>query len=325
MLDDQRPGTVYWIDHYVVPTRDTARWGDFYTKVFGAVPRANEGRPDRGESTLFTWVGLCHVGGGPHRNLTPGSGQPKYSWFVRPQDVDEHLRRLDGSGVAHTDPIRTSELGEDGTAIRFSDPDGNSLEFWAPARMPEGAMLGESSAKVGRVAAATFESRDLGKTTDFYSRYCGLDPLQSADVAGDTVVFPFAGAGRLVFKRVDQLGNRTLGHAVYRAMHTAMVVRDKEFMPAMERMWAELPEWDFDPDDLPTLTPEQAGALPPRTCIHGSPIGPEWKRRVGRGDSFCDGDTNGFHFVAGAPVGGSMVAFEGVGQRVFLEAKTGGA
>ena len=323
MLEDQRVGAVYWIDHYVVPTVDGLRWIDFYSNVFGAEPRRDDGdQPERrrtGEPTRFTWVGRCHVGGGQRSaGVGPGSGLPRYSWFIRPEDVDEHLRRLDHYGVAHGGPIRTSEVGEPGVAIRFADPDDNQLELWAPDRMPAGAMDSTSSAKVGCISAATYESRDLAKTADFYSRFCGLDPLRSADVAKDTLVLPLAGAGRLVFKQVDSLGDRTLGRAVYRAMHTAMVVRDDEFVPAMRRMWDELPEWDFDPDDLPTLSAAEAGALPARTCIHGSPIGPEWKRTVGRGDSFCDWDTNGFHFAAAAPVGGSMTTFEPVSQRRFL-------
>src|SRR5213079_1698534 len=99
----------------------------------------------------------------------PGAGLPRFGFFIREQDIDEHLRRLDELGVAHTDPIRTSEEGQEGTAIRFADPDGNQLEFWAPARMPAGAMNDESAQKVGRVAVATFESRDLAKTTEFYA------------------------------------------------------------------------------------------------------------------------------------------------------------
>ena len=323
MLEDQRPGTVYWIDHYVVPAFDAYRWREFYANVLGAEPREPDedrpAQPERRANTLFTYVGRCHVGGSSNGNaLSAGTGFPRNSWFIRPEDIDEHLRRLDANGVAHTDAFRTSEEGEEGTAIRFEDSDGNGLEFWAPIHMPEGAMDGASPAKVGCVAAAVFESRDLGKTAAFYSRYCGLDPLRSADVSADSMVFPLAGAGRLVFKQTATLGNRTLGHAVYRAMHTALVVRDDEFMPAMERMYRELPEWDFDPNALPTLTPAEAGALPARTCIHGSPIGPEWKRTVGRGDSFCDWDNNGYHFVAAAPVNGSMTAFDPVGQRTFV-------
>src|SRR5207237_9071455 len=124
----------------------------------------------------------------------------RYSWFIRAEEIAEHLRRLDANGIAYSGPTRTREEGEEGTAIRFADPDGNPLEFWAPARMPDGAMDHESTVRVGRVASATFESRDLAKTTDFYSRYCGLDPLRSADVSPDTVVFPLAAAGRLDLK-----------------------------------------------------------------------------------------------------------------------------
>lgn len=321
MLEDQRPGTIYWIDHYVVPVASTGRWGDFYTRVLGAEPRETGGppRPGRGESTLFTWVGRCHVGGGPYgRELPSGSGFPRYSWFIRQEEIDEHLRRLDSNGVAHSGPIRTSEEGEEGIAIRFADTDDNQLELWAPARMPEGAMTGETSARVGCIAAATYESRDLARTADFYSQYCGLDALQSADISKDTVVFPLAGAGRLVFKQAERLGNRTTGHCVFRALHTAFIVREDEFMPAMERMWNELPEWDFDPEAMPTLSAEEAGALPARTCIHGSPIGPDWKRVMGRGDSFADWDTNVFHFAAAAPVDGSMVTYKGVAQGTYM-------
>jgi catechol 2,3-dioxygenase-like lactoylglutathione lyase family enzyme len=330
MLEDQRPGAAYWIDHYVVPTADTARWGSFYTNVMGAVTRSNEGRPDRperadrGGSTLFTYVGLCHVGGSPRKaGLTPGSGFPRYSYFIRGTEVDEHLRRLDANGVRHSGPIKTSEEGEDGVAINFADPDGNGLQFWAPARLPDGAMNDESPAKVGRIASAAFESRDLARTAEFYSRYCGLDPLRSNELSRDTAVFPLAGAGRLVFKQVDRLGDRTLGHAFYRALHTALVVRDDEFMPAMERMYAELPEWDFDPDNMPKLSAEEAEALPARTCIHGSPQGPGWKRTLGRGDSFCDWDTVGYHFVAAKPVSGSMAIFEPVSQMSLLPERRG--
>ena len=114
-----------------------------------------------------------------------------------------------------------------------------------------------------------------------------------ATLSPSEYVYRSRNTGRLVFKQVDRLGNRTLGHAFYRALHTALVVQADEFMPAMERMYAELPEWDFDPDNMPTLSAEEAEALPARTCIHGSPQGPGWKRTLGRGDSFCDPDTVG--------------------------------
>ena len=330
MLEDQRPGTVYWIDHYVVPVTDIPRWSDFYSKAFGAVPQVREPRPDRpdraagGGGVLFTYVGQCHVGGSLTEELMPGTGHPRYGFFIRPEEVGDHLRRLDANGVAHSGAIRTSEEGEPGTAIRFADPDGNQLELWAPETLPEGAMANETTAKVGRIASAALESRDLDRTSDFYTKYCALEPLRTSELGRDTAVFPLAAGGRLVFKRVEKMGNRTQGHAVYRALHQALVVRDEDFLPALERMYVDLPEWDHDPSSLGILSAEEAEALPARTGIHGNPIGPEWKRAFGHGDSFYDWDTNTFHFVNANPVGGSMATYENVSQQPYLEKKLAG-
>ena len=322
MLEDQRPGTVYWIDHYVVPTAEVPRWTDFYTNVFGATPQMRAPRPDRPDRPVglqFTNVGQCHVGGSRTEQLRPSTGHPRYGWFIRTEEIEQHLRRLDAHGVAHSGALRTSEEGEPGTAIRFADPDGNRLEFWAPTKLPEAAMANQTPAGVGRISTAAFESRDLDRTVDFYSRFFGLDPLQSAELGKDTVVFPLAAGGRLVFKQVDQLGDRTGGHAAYHALHTALVVRDDEFLPALERMYRELPEWDYDPNRIGELSMEESSSLPARTGIHGNPIGPEWKRAFGRGDSFYDGDQNTYHFVNAKPVGGSMATFESVSQRGYVE------
>lgn len=328
-----RPGTVYWIDHYVVPVTDVDRWSDFYTNVVGAKPREfGEGGPPRERAgrpvgMLFTYGARgCHVGGSVQQGRLAaskglGAGLPRYGWYIRPEDIDEHLRRLDQFGVAHTDPLKTDEEGEEGTAIRFEDSEGNQLEFWAPVRMPDGAMEDETSTKVGRIASAVFETRDLARSLDFYNQFCDLEPALSGDIPKDTLVFPLGGAGKLVFKKVDELGIRTGGHTVYRALHTAMVVKDDAFLPTLERMWASLPEWDYDPESRQALPVEEAEALPARTGIHGNPIGPEWKRTFGRGDSFYDWDTNTYHFVAAAPVDGSMVSFKPVSQRKYLEGR----
>src|SRR5262245_229975 len=90
MPEDQRRGTVYWIDHYVVPTADPYRWRDFYGSVMGAEPREDGDRPERPARkaiTLFTYVGRCHVGGSCNfEPLTPVAGLPRYSWYIRPED-----------------------------------------------------------------------------------------------------------------------------------------------------------------------------------------------------------------------------------------------
>src|SRR5688572_26500934 len=153
MLDDQRPGTVYWIDHYVVGSDDLERWGDFQTRVLGA---RGEKQPGRG--ILFQELTSCsHHGAMLSPDPLPpsaglGKGLPRHGLFIRQEDIDKHLRRLDENKVPHLDPVRTSAEGDAGISIAWEDPDGNQFEFWAPDRLPAGAMVDETPVGVGRIS-----------------------------------------------------------------------------------------------------------------------------------------------------------------------------
>ena len=74
MIDDQRPGTIYWIDHYVVGTDDVDRFIDFHEKVLGArtYPTSEERKRDVG---IFQDVGAgcCHHGGFTQKMPLPAS------------------------------------------------------------------------------------------------------------------------------------------------------------------------------------------------------------------------------------------------------------
>jgi catechol 2,3-dioxygenase-like lactoylglutathione lyase family enzyme len=305
MAVDQRPGALYWVDHYVVPTTDLDRWLEWNASVLGATESWGEaptapGGPRRGE---FRWLAASHVAGFIQDQPIPpakalGASYPRYGFYIRQADIDEHLRRLDRLAVPHTDAIRTSAEGEPGLAIYLQDPDENQFELWAPDRLPDGVMAGESPVKVGRISHAIFESRDLDRTAAFYGRYCGLDPMRSADVAKDTMVLPLAGGPRLIFKKVDTLGVRTGGSTRYQGVHTAFIVRDEEFIPAYQRIWNELDEWEYDRRAQGPLQIDP-GSLPARTGMHGSDAGRKWKAMYGRGDQIYDPDTNSFHFVGG--------------------------
>jgi predicted enzyme related to lactoylglutathione lyase len=326
MLDDQRPGTVYWIDHYAVGTNDLARWVDFHERVLGGkTTRTN--RPD--PKNMFQQLGNCLHGGFLQPvplppSAGPGTGLPRYGFFIRPEDIEMQLKHLDECEVAHTDPVRTSADGEAGTAIYWEDVDGNQFEFWAPERMPVGAMNGEGPLKIGRISHGVFESRDLQRTADFFNRYCALTPLASGDVAADTLVLPLAGGGRLVFKKSESPGTRTTGRGILRDVHTALVLRPEDFWPNYERMWAELPEWDFDAERDGIFSGDWEN-LPARTALHPSPAGRVWHQAFGRGDDWYDPDTNLFHFYGGSPVDGSMVNYEGHSlddyAQAYLEAR----
>lgn len=162
MTEDQRPGTIYWIDHFAVPSNDLDRWIKFQVNVLGAKLERINGLTTEARQRNQGFAAFCRT---PYSMVDgflsteqlpaaaePGAGLPRFGFFIRPEDIEEHLRRLDEHQVAHTEPIHTSAEGQEGTAVRFADPDGNPLEFWAPKHLPAGAMAGATPAKVGRIS-----------------------------------------------------------------------------------------------------------------------------------------------------------------------------
>jgi predicted enzyme related to lactoylglutathione lyase len=320
MVRDGRPGEVHWIDHYVVCTNDIARWEAFHTELLGAKTVARpimDGLP----VGIFQTVGCCRNGGFISRATLPptrglAEGLPRYGLYIVATDVDAHLRRLDKVGAPHSDPIRTSALGESGISIRWQDPDGNQFEFWAPDVLPEGAMAACGPERIGRISHGVLESRDLDRTAAFFDRYCALEPQKCADIPDDTIVLPLAAGGRLVYQRVTQLQGRTSGCGLPDT-HTALLVHDNEFFANYARLWADLPELDGDLRmGSPIEDPEKLRAC---TVGHPSSAGREFKRLAGRGDGWFDWDTNLFHFFGGVPIGDSLAFYEGHAIQYYID------
>ncbi|MPZ15062.1 MAG: hypothetical protein GEU73_11670 [Chloroflexi bacterium] len=313
MLEDQRPGTVYWIDHYVVGSDDLDRWADFQIKVLGTRPHGGGPEGRRGFILFQDITPCCHHGAMHSPDPLPrgaglGNGLPRYGLFIRQQDIEQHLRRLDQHGVPHLDPVRTSTEGDTGISIAWQDPDGNQFEFWAPDQLPDGAMAGCTSLGVGRISHGVFESRNLQRTAEHFARFCTLEPMTSPDLPANILVLPLVGGARIIFKQVETFGQRTGGWGKLHAAHAALVVRDEDFWPSYDRMWAEVPEWEYGRERGAFVG---AGPdLPARTARHGSPAGVQWFDLRGRGDDWYDWDTNCFHFVGGEPRGGSLVEYE---------------
>jgi hypothetical protein len=312
VLDDQPPGTVYWLDHVVVPTNDLMRWRKFTVDILGAHPDPVSGLTtaafhDGHAIQVCSHLPFSRIHGFLQREmLPPGSNPrnelPRVAFYIRAEDIDAHLRRLDEHHVPHSDPERVSEEGEDGTAIYFEDPDSNQMEFWAPSTLPPAAMEGAGPLGVGRISHAVFASRDLGRTAALFHDFCALDPLASADIPKNVLALGLAGGGRIIYHEVRELtGDRTSGSMKWRGPHTGLTVRKEDFWPSYRRMWDALPEWDG------TGQPE---SLPARTALHASEGGEEWKRMYGRGDRLYDWDTNAFHLVGGDPINDSMLTYE---------------
>jgi hypothetical protein len=173
MADIEPKGAVHWIDHYVVGTNDMGAWADWAVNATGITRRPLIGlttaaRKRNIKITCFLWWdgGSCRIGAFLQPEIYPpakalGEDLPRCGFYIRPEDIDLHLRRLDQYKILHTDPIRTASEGDEGTVIYLADPDGNQYEFWAPVHMPEGAMEICTSEKVGRISHVVHGARVL--------------------------------------------------------------------------------------------------------------------------------------------------------------------
>jgi catechol 2,3-dioxygenase-like lactoylglutathione lyase family enzyme len=331
MANDEPRGAVHWIDHHVVGTNDMVAWADWAVNATG-LPR----RPIGGITTAarkknvpimcFLWWegGSCRIGAflqsevfRPSKEL--GKDTPRCAFYVRPEDIDLHLRRLDHHKIPHTDPMRTAAEGDEGTAIYFEDPDGNQYEFWAPVEMPQGAIEICTSEKVGRISHVVYGSRDLARTAAFFDKYCGLKPVNSSGIAEGMLVLRLRAGGRIIYKRVDRVDERVAGHGPWWDMHTAFTVREEEFLPNYRRMWEGLPEEKDTKENLKEPV-EKEDTLPARTGLHRSPVGYRWKEIYERGDEFYDWDGHAFHFYGGIPLknDGSLALYRGKEQEEYL-------
>jgi catechol 2,3-dioxygenase-like lactoylglutathione lyase family enzyme len=332
IANDEPRGAVHWIDHYVVGTNDIVAWSDWAVNAIGLTRRPIGGlttaaRKRNVPIMCFLWWegGSCRIGSFLQSEVFPpgkelGKDTPRCGFFVRPEEIDQHIGRLDRYGIAHSDPVRTAAEGDEGTAIYFADPDGNQYEFWAPAHMPDGAMDIATPDGVGRISHAVYGSRDLARTAAFFEKYCGVGPVQSPAIAEGMLVLRLRAGGRVVYKLADRVDERVAGHGPWWDMHTAFTVREEEFLPNYRRMWEELPEEEAPKEKL-NQSMEDQDALPARTGLHRSPVGYKWKEIYQRGDEFYDWDGHAFHFYGGIPLkqDGSLASYRGKEQEEYLQ------
>jgi catechol 2,3-dioxygenase-like lactoylglutathione lyase family enzyme/extradiol dioxygenase family protein len=324
MATEQR-GAAHWIDHFVVGTNDIGRWVEWAIDVIGVerhpiegltTEARNAGRPVA--SFMYMGDGSCHFGAFLQREQLPptkglGVSTPRHGFYVRAADVEAHVRRLDAHGVPHTAPARTSAEGEAGVGVHFEDPDGNQYEFWAPDDLPEGAMAVETSAGVGRISSIALGARELQRTADFFSAYCGMERVSNDDVPEDTLVLRLKAGARLVYHLTGEVDQRVIGHRPWYALHVAFTVPVEDYFSNYYRIWEGVPEWEDSTHEL-DVSAEEEDQLPARTGMHTSPAGRAWKKIYERGDEFYDWDSHAFHFIGGIDV-------HGKGSLAFYQAK----
>jgi catechol 2,3-dioxygenase-like lactoylglutathione lyase family enzyme len=268
--------------------------------------------------------GSCRIGAFLQPEIYPtakelGKDMPRCGFYIRAEDIDHHLKRLDRHKIPHSDPVKTAADGDEGTVIYFADPDGNQYEFWAPVNMPEGAMEICTEERVGRISHTVYGSRDLARTAAFFEKYCGMEAEQNPRTGEGTLVLRMRAGARLVYKLVEEVDERIAGHSPWWDMHTAFTVRDNDFFPNYRRMWDGLPE-ESGPKETLNDSRDKEDNFPARTGLHRSPVGYRWKEIYQRGDEFYDWDGHAFHFIGGIPVknDGSLALYQTKEQEEYL-------
>ncbi len=331
MAHDAPRGAVHWIDHHVVGTNDLAAWADWANKATGLPLRPMNGlttgaRKKNTPIFCFMWWegGSCRIGAFLQPEVYPpakplGQDMPRCGFYIRPEDIDAHLRRLDEYRIPHTDPIRIAADGDEGTVIYLADPDGNQYELWAPVQMPKGAMEICTSEKVGRISHVVFGSRDLARSAAFFEKYCGVQVVRNSQIAEGTLVLRLRAGPRIIYKLVEKVDERVAGHSPWWDMHTALTVREEDFFYNYQRMWKSLPE-EAGPKETLNDSREKEDAFPARTGLHRSPVGYKWKEIHQRGDEFYDWDGHALHFYGGIPLtqDGSLALYRGKEQEEYL-------
>ena len=114
-------GAVHWIDHYVVGTNDLPGWSYWALHATGLPMRPINGlttnmRKKNTPIFCFMWWDdeSCRIGAFLQPENYPkakelGKDMPRCGFYVRPEDIDKHLHRLDQHKIPHTDPVKTAK------------------------------------------------------------------------------------------------------------------------------------------------------------------------------------------------------------------------
>lgn len=127
--------TISGLDHIALTVTDLSVSRTFYESVLGvrAAGTMSDGTFTRCILALpgVTHLGLTQHDTGSGRDFdptTPGLDHLAFACDSR-AELTEWVEHLDGLGVAHSG-VQDADYG---SALSFADPDGNAMEFFAPA------------------------------------------------------------------------------------------------------------------------------------------------------------------------------------------------
>src|SRR5438552_1476757 len=96
MAEDQRPGTIYWLDHVAVPSNDLDQWIRFQLNVIGAQLNRINGLTTEAHQKNQGVAAFCLTPNSMTDGFLsssqlpaaadPGTGLPRFGYFIRLED-----------------------------------------------------------------------------------------------------------------------------------------------------------------------------------------------------------------------------------------------
>ncbi|MBV8560604.1 MAG: VOC family protein [Acidimicrobiia bacterium] len=169
-------GAPCWVD---LMTSDTARAGDFYTRLFGW--EAEEPNPQFGGYFNFTKDGVWIAGGMARMPDTPAEMPDVWSVYLATDDAEKTVDTAKDNGAqVVVPPMAVADLG---TMFVITDPGGAAIGGWQPGTHPGFKTFGEAN------SPSWFElwTRDYDASVAFYRNVFRWD----TEVVGDTAEFRY--------------------------------------------------------------------------------------------------------------------------------------
>jgi len=204
------------VDHIAIPVRDLDLNQDFYVQVLGLKFKTRRLNPDGSPRQTYVLAGENIVGlhlPGVNASVSP-SPAPRIGVGISEERFTEVKKRLEEKGYPFKGPVEHAQDSTFVVSLYFDDPDGNHLELcirrWDP--------------KYECISHTVFETRDLNKAVDFYTRALGAGaPIP----CGEEVMLPVENGQMIGLREVRELSERTKKHG--RGCHMAMNVTQEDY------------------------------------------------------------------------------------------------
>jgi catechol 2,3-dioxygenase-like lactoylglutathione lyase family enzyme len=205
------------LDHVAFPVRDLDRSEKFYIETVGLKFLTRRKNADGSPRHTYVLAGENIVGLTlPGVQVPPStSGAPRYGIALESEETfDAPAKKIQKSGLPSGSVVEHRSNSPWIKSLCFDDPDDNHMEICLRRGGPGGT----------RISHVIFETKDLAKTSRFWTEALGLRPLRDER---DEKLFQFENEQILGIKEVNELSERTKKKG--RACHVAFNVSHEDY------------------------------------------------------------------------------------------------